>query len=223
MAVFTKGIVPWNSLDDNTRLPLTSELEGGYPCGQADQQLFNFTAGYSWGQVHNVILSAGLAIDRTDLTQLTEAVRILIANTVPVGSEIMWSNNTIPNGWFEQDGSTFNATTYPKLAAHLGGNTLPDMRGEFARGWDHGRGVDPGRALKSSQAGTVVPVEENTPGAYTPVTAKYASNMNYDPTDSVTRTLIVGAEGGPFTDVSGAYVRPVRPRNIAKIWLIKHD
>ena len=75
MAVFTKGIVPWNSLDDNTRLPLTSELESGYPCGQADQQLFNFTAGYSWGQVHNVIVSAGLT-DRKS-TRLNSSHRSL--------------------------------------------------------------------------------------------------------------------------------------------------
>ena len=79
MAVFTKGIVPWNSLDDNTRLPLTSELESGYPCGQADQQLFNFTAGYSWGQVHNVIVSAGLTVDRSNLLQLGSALQTLPA------------------------------------------------------------------------------------------------------------------------------------------------
>lgn len=223
MAVFTKGVVPWNSLDDNTRLPLTSELEGGYPCGQADQQLFNFTAGYSWGQVHNVILAAGIAVDRTDLTQLTDAVRALIEATVPVGAEIMWSNSTVPAGWFEQDGSTFNGTLYPKLAAHLGGTTLPDMRGEFARGWDHGRGVDPSRTLKSSQAATVVPAEESTGGSFTVVTPKIASNMNYDPSDGVSRILITGPEGTSFSDVSGAYTRPVRPRNIAKMWLIKHD
>lgn len=83
MAVFTKGVVPWNSLDDNTRLPLTSELEGGYPCGQADQQLFNFTAGYSWGQVHNVIVSTGAAVDLTDLTQLTDSIQFMIDGSIP--------------------------------------------------------------------------------------------------------------------------------------------
>lgn len=84
MAVFTKGVVPWNSLDDNTRLPLTSELEGGYPCGQADQQLFNFTAGYSWGQVHNAIIDSGITPDLTDLTQLSSAIRMAAGRLIAV-------------------------------------------------------------------------------------------------------------------------------------------
>ena len=92
MAVFTKGIVPWNSLDDNTRLPLTSELESGYPCGQADQQLFNFTAGYSWGQVHNVTVSAGLTVDRSNLLQLGSALqtnKLLYASAAGTANSIV--------------------------------------------------------------------------------------------------------------------------------------
>jgi len=33
----------------------------------------------------------------------------------------------------------------------MGSTTLPDLRGEFIRGWDHGRGVDAGRAILASQ------------------------------------------------------------------------
>ena len=84
MAVFTKGVVPWNSLDDNTRLPLTSELEGGYPCGQADQQLFNFTGGYAWGQVHNAIIDSGITPDLTDLTQLSSAIRMAAGRLIAI-------------------------------------------------------------------------------------------------------------------------------------------
>lgn len=80
MAVFTAGAVPWNSLDDNIRLPLTSEIEGGYPCGQADQQLFNFTAAYPWGQVHNVLTLTGTVVDRTNLTQLATAIQSGLLN-----------------------------------------------------------------------------------------------------------------------------------------------
>ena len=77
MAVFTQGDVPWNSLDDKIRLPTTGELEAGYPCGAADQQLFNFTTAYAWGQVHNAIQQAGLTVDIRDLTQLTLAIQEL--------------------------------------------------------------------------------------------------------------------------------------------------
>jgi hypothetical protein len=77
MAFYTKGSIPWNSLNDNTRGPLASELEGGYPCGEADQQLFNWTTGYPVGQIYNVILEAGLTPDFTDLTQLNGALSSL--------------------------------------------------------------------------------------------------------------------------------------------------
>ena len=33
----------------------------------------------------------------------------------------------------------------------MGSTTLPDLRGEFIRGWDHGRGVDGGRGLRTWQ------------------------------------------------------------------------
>lgn len=82
MAFYTKGVVPWNSLDDNTRGPLTSELENGYPCGEADQQLFNWTAGYPVGQIYNVLLDAGVTPDYSDLTQLKSALAILYPRTL---------------------------------------------------------------------------------------------------------------------------------------------
>lgn len=75
MSVYTDGIVPWNSLDDNTRLPHASELESGYPCGEADQQLFNWTSGYSIGQIWNVLLSAGLTPSPSRLLDLSKAIQ----------------------------------------------------------------------------------------------------------------------------------------------------
>lgn len=77
MPFYTKGSVPWNSLDDNTRGPVSSELEAGYPCGEADQGLFNWTAGYPIGQVYNVMLKAGISDpDFSNLEQLWEALRL---------------------------------------------------------------------------------------------------------------------------------------------------
>lgn len=217
-----KGEVPWNSRDDNTRLPTAGELEGGFTCGPADQKLFNYTNGYSWGQVHNVILDAGLEIDRTDLTQLTAAIKALVAASVPVGAEIMWSGANVPAGWLEQDGSAFNAEEYPLLAAHLGGNVLPDMRGEFARGWDHGRGIDNGRVLKSAQAGSPIPIEDVGGRSINCLN----SHNNYDSGAGAAWTFLTSNDpvaANPFTDVNGAYRGISRPRNIAKIFLIKHD
>lgn len=225
-----KGEVPWNSRDDNTRLPTAGELEGGFTCGPADQKLFNYTNGYSWGQVHNVILDAGLEIDRTDLTQLTAAIKALVAASVPVGAEIMWSGANIPAGWLEQDGSAFNAEEYPLLAAHLGGNVLPDMRGEFARGWDHGRGIDNGRVLKSSQIDTVqawTATQTLVRGQINlvEVTAGAVTHQRNGQSDAVpggawaVSDIVIGPGVNAVARVSAEN----RPRNIAKMFLIKHD
>lgn len=75
MVYYTDGVPIWNSLDDNTRAPLASELESGYPCGEADQELFNFTAGYSIGQIANVLLNSGITPDFSKLLQLSRAIQ----------------------------------------------------------------------------------------------------------------------------------------------------
>lgn len=75
MPFYTDGTVPWNSLDDNTRAPLASEMESGYPCGPADQELFNWTAGWPIGNIWNVLLSSGLTPDPDKLLDLARAIQ----------------------------------------------------------------------------------------------------------------------------------------------------
>lgn len=53
--------------------------------------------------------------------------------------------------FLKPNGASFSATKYPKLAKIWTGLIIPDMRGEFPRIWDDGRGVDAGRALLSAQ------------------------------------------------------------------------
>lgn len=60
---------------------------------------------------------------------------------------------TAPTGWFECNGAAYNTTTYSDLFAVLGTATLPDLRGEFIRGLDSGRGVDTGRVRNTAQSG----------------------------------------------------------------------
>jgi microcystin-dependent protein len=61
----------------------------------------------------------------------------------------MWPLATAPTDWIECDGGSTAA--YPELAALLGA-TVPDLRGQFVRGWDNGKGTDSGRAILSDQA-----------------------------------------------------------------------
>ncbi|MCC5882481.1 MAG: phage tail protein [Halomonas sp.] len=80
---------------------------------------------------------------------------------VKPGTTIEWRSETLPEGYVENDGSTISRIDYRRIFAALGttygagnGSTtfrMPDDRGEFKRGLDHGRGVDPGRSISTSQ------------------------------------------------------------------------
>lgn len=75
-------------------------------------------------------------------------------SSLPVGSPIPWPTNTAPAGWITMSGQAITKNQYPKLYAAYGA-TLPDLRGEFIRGWDNGRGIDAGRSLLSSQSDAI--------------------------------------------------------------------
>lgn len=78
---------------------------------------------------------------------------------VPAGTIIAYADSTPPDGWLECNGQAVSRTTYADLFAAIGTTfgagdslttfNLPDLRGEFIRGWDNGRGVDVGRSLGS--------------------------------------------------------------------------
>ncbi|PVZ79359.1 phage tail protein [Serratia sp. S1B] len=72
-------------------------------------------------------------------------------SALPVGVPVPWPTATAPTGWLKCNGASFDDAKYPQLALVYPSGVLPDLRGEFIRGWDDGRGVDTGRAVLSSQ------------------------------------------------------------------------
>ena len=82
---------------------------------------------------------------------------------VPTGSVFCLAVNTVPTGYVKCDGSSYSRTgTYAALFAIIGttygavdGNNfnVPDLRGEFVRGFDDSRGVDSGRNVGTAQGG----------------------------------------------------------------------
>ncbi|HDI8336737.1 TPA: tail fiber protein [Escherichia coli] len=108
-------------------------------------------------------------VDRAALTALTSVGRAILGKTsiqsvldylglgegsaLPVGVPVPWPSATPPTGWLKCNGAAFSSEKYPNLAKAYPTNKLPDLRGEFIRGWDDGRGVDAGRALLSIQTG----------------------------------------------------------------------
>ncbi|NZB14788.1 phage tail protein [Escherichia coli] len=80
-------------------------------------------------------------------------------SALPVGVPVPWPSATPPTGWLKCNGAAFSAEEYPELAKVYLTNKLPDLRGEFIRGWDDGRGVDAGRQLLSSQGDAIRNIE----------------------------------------------------------------
>ena len=92
-----------------------------------------------------------------------DALTAALANSgAPTGLVSYFANTSAPTGYIECNGSAVSRSTYSALFAAIGvthgsGNgtttfNVPDLRGEFIRGWDNSKGVDNGRAFGSSQA-----------------------------------------------------------------------
>ncbi len=91
-----------------------------------------------------------------------------------VGQVCFFAMQAAPTGFLICDGRAISRTTYASLFAAIGtlygvgdGSTtfnLPDLRGEFIRGWDGTRGEDAGRTFGSWQKGSIVGGEDVTPG-----------------------------------------------------------
>lgn len=136
-------------------------------------------------ELAHIVESAGLALDINDMTQVLKAIQKLTlsranpfadiksdgaaaistaltnlglgeGSALPVGVPVPWPSATPPTGWLKCNGAPFSAEGYPKLAKAYPKLKLPDLRGEFIRGWDDGRGVDSARLLLSSQAASIL-------------------------------------------------------------------
>jgi microcystin-dependent protein len=88
-----------------------------------------------------------------------------VQSIIPVGTICMTLDSSPPEGWAFAQGQQLSRVEYPLLFAKWGtingagdGSTTfnaPDMRGEYPRGFDAGRGIDAGRLLGTQQGGVV--------------------------------------------------------------------
>ena len=145
-------------------------------------------------------------------------------SALPVGVPVPWPSATPPTGWLKCNGAAFSAEEYPELAKAYPTNKLPDLRGEFIRGWDDGRGIDTNRSLLSSQGDAL----RNIIGALVDV------RFNTYPSDSgVFTTSVIGDASSD--SIKGGYAKRVtfdasrvvptanenRPRNIAFNYIVR--
>lgn len=148
-------------------------------------------------------------------------------SALPVGVPVPWPLSAAPAGWLKCNGASFSATTYPVLAQSYPTLKLPDLRGEFLRGWDDGRGVDTSRVLLSAQSDAI----RNIAGTANPVYTGTGSSASGAMTTTVnTGTVSIpsasgGSQAANTLGFDASRVVPTaaenRPRNIAFNYIVR--
>ncbi|EAO1525664.1 phage tail protein [Salmonella enterica] len=162
-------------------------------------------------------------------------------SALPVGVPVPWPSATPPTGWLKCNGAAFSAEEYPELAKAYPTNKLPDLRGEFIRGWDDGRGMDTGRAILSAQGdairniygefktvntenysiwesvgsfkGAVVPLNPSTNNSY----FSLIRSMVTERTDGAVYPKVIGLDASRIVPTANEN----RPRNIAFNYIVR--
>lgn len=150
---------------------------------------------------------------------------------IPAGAVLSFAMNYAPSGWLKANGVAVSRTTYAALFAAIGttygagnGSTtfnIPDLRGEFIRGFDDGKGIDSGRVFGSSQSSANLSHSHKTDG--TDDGNEHAVRLGADGAfDFASQTASVNDMAyitGSITGASGE--SEARPRNIALLYCIK--
>nr|BAR30138.1 phage tail fiber protein [uncultured Mediterranean phage uvMED] len=167
-------------------------------------------------------------------------------DSVPTGCVFCRAIGTVPAGYLECNGAAVSRSTYSVLFGIIqtqygGGNgsttfNLPDLRGEFIRGWASNGSVDSGRQIGSSQGSdnlshnhTISSSVNDSGHSHTiglAVRSNYAEPRNFgvgrdgnaNNSDS-TSTQTTGISVSSSAANSGG--SEARPRNVAMMYIIK--
>lgn len=169
----------------------------------------------------------------TTITGMTTPLSIAQGGTgsangaIPSGAVMHFAMATAPSGWLKADGSEVSRATYAALDTAIGttfgaytngsggaGTThfvLPDLRGEFIRGYHDGDSADPDyatRAFGSAQADALKAHTHTVPGTPLQINGPHPDLL-----------YSVNWGGSGVTGSTGA--AETRPRNIALLACIK--
>lgn len=211
---------PANARDDilSALQKLNEIIANGSPVLLAGNQSVGGVKTFTSSPVVPTPSASGHATTKTYVDDLIASV--IAALTFPVGAVMSFARYTVPSGWLACDGSAVSRATYASLWWAIGttygagdGSTtfnLPDLRGEFVRGWDFGRGVDSGRIFGTFQGDDFRSHTHQIWGD---------SRSNFDGGGRVPTVGNVGLEAWVQTEASGGV--ETRPRNIALLYCIK--
>ncbi len=196
---------------DQTGLPFIADADGRFAFTTDPGQMVDVQMGGE-GNTADLLFNGGAA-------RWFKAFPMVDPTGSHAGDISFHAASSPPSGWLKANGAAVSRATYAALFAAIGatfgvgdGSTtfnLPDLRGEFLRGWDDGRGVDSGRVFGSAQSQSIqshnhlIPVTGSTDG--TDPRFSFLANDG-------TAVLTTGLTGSTET----------RPRNIALLACIKY-
>jgi microcystin-dependent protein len=170
-----------------------------------------------------------------------DGVDFIVLDALPGASQAgevqFFAGSTAPPGFLKANGAVVARLAYSELFAAIGTTygagdgvntfSLPDLRGEFLRGADDGRGVDSGRTIGSAQAATAIGGYVHSDAASAGATAAITVyNQNADgpgavmtgPNAAYYMAAASASNGG--SSYNGSFT--VRPRNVALLACIKY-
>ena len=127
--------------------------------GYAEFGWINTTSGDTSAALSRIYVDTGDGYIRKS-TLAHVASQLPIDAGAPAGSIIYHAGSSAPSGYIKANGASLSTSTYSALFSAIGYTyggsggsfNVPDLRGEFIRGWDDGRGVDSGRGFGSFQS-----------------------------------------------------------------------
>ncbi|NWB12445.1 tail fiber protein [Pseudomonas sp. G5001] len=189
--------------------------------------------GFQQGNLDAVVLVRGCDPNGkwTPTRQLWHDGNLKPGDMFPAGTTIQYAGPYPPAGFLKENGAEVSRTVYARLFAAIGtiygagdGSTtfnLPDSRGEFIRGVDDGRGVDPQRVLGSLQLDAM---QGHWHGPR-PGTTLNGSPGSWNGSNGTNGGYNIGSTGDPVTNgVNGAprTGNETRPRNTSRLMCIKY-
>lgn len=176
----------------------------------------------------STLLATSVDVEAMTAGRLLHAANVPLLG-LPAGTILYFAGTSAPTGFLKANGAVISRLVYSKLfevigttfGAGDGSSTfkIPDLRGEFLRAWDDGRGVDTGRSLGTAQDGLVAAHTHtgtiSSAGAHTHTGTAVSGG---DHSHTIPKSITTGGDGpgyeynaftrsgnGPNTGVGGAH------------------